>query len=125
MTAASARTELLDALVAAGDLDPSWRDTFDQVPRHEFIPDTIWRIDRAAGNRLVALHRGDDPDGWLARAYADRPDDDDVRMRAGLPIERPAAAATGRCAPGFVLRADPSRRRTSWLRRWRGRRTAA
>jgi protein-L-isoaspartate O-methyltransferase len=68
----AARAELLAQLVAAGDLEPSWRDAFDQVPRHEFVPDVIWRVDPQANGRLVPLRRADDPDAWLAAGYANR-----------------------------------------------------
>jgi protein-L-isoaspartate(D-aspartate) O-methyltransferase len=38
------------------------------VPRHEFIPETVWRD---TGDALVPLHRADDPAGWLALAYGE------------------------------------------------------
>ncbi|MFF5720250.1 protein-L-isoaspartate O-methyltransferase [Streptomyces buecherae] len=34
---------LLDTLTASGALHPSWRPSFDAVPRHRFIPSDIWR----------------------------------------------------------------------------------
>jgi protein-L-isoaspartate O-methyltransferase len=43
-----------------------------EVPRHEFIPELVWRYDRdtSAYCDLVPLRRCDDPQGWLERAYA-------------------------------------------------------
>lgn len=49
---------------------PAWRDTFERVPRHRFIPDRIWIED---GDDLTVLDRADDPDAWLRACYADRP----------------------------------------------------
>jgi hypothetical protein len=59
-----------------------WRDAFLAVPRHEFLPDTVWRADQidradqvdketAERNDLVPLRRADDPDAWWALAYGD------------------------------------------------------
>jgi protein-L-isoaspartate(D-aspartate) O-methyltransferase len=72
-------TRLLDRLVtqltAEGDLTPEWRETFLAVPRHAFIPDTVWRHDSAIDgpNDLVAVRRGEQPDQWLEIAYANSP----------------------------------------------------
>lgn len=68
----------MGALVASGALDDTWRPAFEQVPRHLFIPDTIWRLDRAAGGRLLPRHRAADPALWLTLAYQDRPVDTQV-----------------------------------------------
>ncbi|MGH3985154.1 MAG: methyltransferase domain-containing protein [Pseudonocardiaceae bacterium] len=59
---------LADALTASGDLTDDWRPTFLSVPRHVFIPETIWRV---TGKALVPFGRTDDPDGWLALAYGE------------------------------------------------------
>ena len=72
------RAELLATLVATGALTEDWRPAFEAVPRHLFIPETIWRVDRAAGARLVPLRRGDDPELWLRLAYRDAPVDTQV-----------------------------------------------
>jgi protein-L-isoaspartate O-methyltransferase len=58
------RARLAEAMPAA------WRAAFLAVPRHAFIPDTVW-VRR--GGRPVALHRRHDPDAWLAACYADEP----------------------------------------------------
>ena len=57
---------LVDQLTDRGELAPAWRASFLAVPRHRFIPDTIWLSD---GRSLRPLRRGEDPQGWLDRAY--------------------------------------------------------
>jgi protein-L-isoaspartate O-methyltransferase len=59
--------QLLDQVQASGELAPQWREAFAAVPRHRFIPDTIWITDRAG---LMPLERGTDPAGWLQHAYS-------------------------------------------------------
>ncbi|MGH3874895.1 MAG: methyltransferase domain-containing protein [Pseudonocardiaceae bacterium] len=65
---------LVEQLAADGDLTPEWRDTFLAVPRHAFLPDTVWRPDPAIDgpNDLVPVHRSEQPDRWLEIAYANR-----------------------------------------------------
>ena len=55
----------------AGRLPAAWRGTFRQVPRHAFIPDTVWI--RGGDGRPVALRRVDDPERWLEACYDDAP----------------------------------------------------
>jgi protein-L-isoaspartate(D-aspartate) O-methyltransferase len=57
---------LVDQLIDRGELASAWRESFLAVPRHRFIPDTIWLPN---GRSLRPLHRGEDPQGWLDRAY--------------------------------------------------------
>ncbi len=59
--------QMLDRLTSSGELTPAWLEAFAAVTRHRFIPDTVWISDDAG---LVPLHRGDDPQGWMRRAYA-------------------------------------------------------
>lgn len=54
----------------AENLPSAWRDVFAAVPRHLFIPDTVWTDD---GDGPVPLRRPDDPDAWMALCYEDRP----------------------------------------------------
>lgn len=68
ITAADRLRCLADALTASGELTDDWRPAFLSVPRHAFIPETIWR---ATGKALIPSRRMDDPDGWLALAYGD------------------------------------------------------
>ncbi len=57
---------LLDRLTDSGELTPAWRDAFASVPRHVFIPDTIWCND---GVGFVPLHRAENPQAWSECAY--------------------------------------------------------
>lgn len=52
-----------------------WRPALATVPRHEFIPDTVWIKNPGNGPTLVPLHRDDDPDRWLRLTYATGYDD--------------------------------------------------
>jgi protein-L-isoaspartate(D-aspartate) O-methyltransferase len=63
---------LIEQLTADGDLIPQWRESFLAVPRHLFIPDTVWRCDPAivGPDDLVPVHRHEQPDRWLEIAYA-------------------------------------------------------
>ncbi|MDA2815271.1 methyltransferase domain-containing protein [Nocardiopsis sp. RSe5-2] len=54
----------------AEEMPPAWRAAFMAVPRHEFIPDTVWV--RREG-RPVPLTRAEAPDEWLNVCYADEP----------------------------------------------------
>lgn len=61
---------LVDDLVGRGELAEQWRAAFVEVPRHLFIPDTVWRQDRGRHDHdLVPMCRAADPDGWLRMAY--------------------------------------------------------
>ncbi len=57
---------LVDELTGSGELTPAWRASFLAVPRHQFIPDTIWL---PHGRSLTPLRRDEDPRQWLDRAY--------------------------------------------------------
>ncbi len=46
-----------------------WRAALATVPRHEFIPDTIWVENPGVGPTLVPLRRDDDPQRWLRLSY--------------------------------------------------------
>ncbi|MGH3799977.1 MAG: hypothetical protein ACRDTD_07580, partial [Pseudonocardiaceae bacterium] len=58
--------DLLNRLTASGELTPAWSEAFATVARHRFIPDTIWVTDGAG---LVPLHRTENQQEWLRRAY--------------------------------------------------------
>lgn len=66
------RQGMVEGLTQRGELDERWRAAFTEVPRHEFIPELVWRHDgdTSAHCDLVPLRRCDDPQGWLERAYA-------------------------------------------------------
>jgi protein-L-isoaspartate(D-aspartate) O-methyltransferase len=59
--------ELVDELEGSGDLAPEWSGAFRAVPRHLFIPSTVWIED---GDGLVPVHRERDPEAWLDLCYA-------------------------------------------------------
>jgi len=69
------RQAMVEGLARRGELDERWRAAFTEVPRHEFIPELVWRHDRDAGGHcdLVPLRRRDDPQLWLEGAYANAP----------------------------------------------------
>ncbi|MFN2495675.1 MAG: methyltransferase domain-containing protein [Pseudonocardiaceae bacterium] len=48
-----------------------WQPALMAVPRHEFIPDTVWVDPDDSGPGLRPLHRAEEPDGWLELAYGD------------------------------------------------------
>lgn len=49
----------------------SWRSTLAAVPRHRFIPDTVWFENPDHWPTLLPLHRDEDPDRWLELTYGD------------------------------------------------------
>lgn len=65
---------LLDELAERGDLSSDWGDAFAAVPRHVFLPDTVWwqdeKIDGAVD--LVPLRRWEEPEVWIAMAYSNQ-----------------------------------------------------
>jgi protein-L-isoaspartate(D-aspartate) O-methyltransferase len=62
---------MVAGLLERGELSPPWREAFDHVARHEFIPDTMWQLDRRItdGPDLVPVGRAQDPGAWLVEAY--------------------------------------------------------
>jgi protein-L-isoaspartate(D-aspartate) O-methyltransferase len=48
-----------------------WWPALATVPRHEFLPDTVWVDHDGPGPGLRPLHRAEDPDRWLELAYSD------------------------------------------------------
>jgi len=67
--APSSWAELVEDLTVDGVLGEQWRTAFVAVLREVFIPEVIWRY---AGDDLVPLRRGDEPEEWLRRAYGPR-----------------------------------------------------
>jgi protein-L-isoaspartate(D-aspartate) O-methyltransferase len=57
---------LVEELTEGGELTPAWRASFLAVPRHRFIPDTVWC---PADRGLTPLRRHDDPQRWLDCVY--------------------------------------------------------
>ncbi|HJT03899.1 MAG TPA: methyltransferase domain-containing protein [Pseudonocardiaceae bacterium] len=48
-----------------------WQPVLAAVPRHRYLPDTVWFDNGGAGPALLPLRRSDDPDRWLGLAYCD------------------------------------------------------
>jgi protein-L-isoaspartate O-methyltransferase len=67
VTAPPAWAGLVDELTEEGILVEPWRSAFLAVPREVFIPEVIWRYND--DDDLVALHRAEEPQEWLHRAY--------------------------------------------------------
>ncbi|GAB3727002.1 methyltransferase domain-containing protein [Nocardiopsis nanhaiensis] len=65
------RAALAALLADCGILsDPAWRQTLERVPRHDFLPNTVWGEDLDAGDgRLVAVPRSHP--NWSRWAYDD------------------------------------------------------
>lgn len=81
-----------------------WRGALETVPRHSFLPPTVWvRNPEPGGPARVPLHRDEDPEAWLAVAYGDAAvttQVDDGQQPAG---ERGGTVATSSAsAPGIV-----------------------
>jgi protein-L-isoaspartate(D-aspartate) O-methyltransferase len=72
LSADSLRAEMVAGLIERGELSSDWRAAFEEVPRHWFIPDRVWRHAPNAGGApdLVPVDRAEDPTGWLAMSYA-------------------------------------------------------
>ncbi|QXJ26493.1 methyltransferase domain-containing protein [Actinomadura graeca] len=54
-------------LADSGALHPDWRAAFEAVPRHRFIPDTVW-VEKE--DRLTPVHRADGEQAWLELCYS-------------------------------------------------------
>jgi len=68
------------------DLPGPWLQAFTDVPRHTFIPPLVWRQRRGVdGNDMHPLRRDEEPDEWLAVAYANHPVD--TQVDDGRPAE--------------------------------------
>ncbi|MFC5187901.1 methyltransferase domain-containing protein [Actinomadura harenae] len=65
--AAELSARLVKDLTNAGALTSDWRPAFEAVPRHRFLPDTVWIED---GDRLLPVRRTADHAAWLALCYA-------------------------------------------------------
>ncbi|MEJ8648632.1 methyltransferase domain-containing protein [Streptomyces sp. MS1.AVA.3] len=49
-------------------LTPEWEAAYKGVPRHRFLPETVW-----LGDQLAPCDRRESPGDWLRAAYADDP----------------------------------------------------
>ncbi|MEU8773361.1 methyltransferase domain-containing protein [Streptomyces sp. NPDC048606] len=77
---------------------PAWEAAYWAVPRHLFLPDTVW-----VGDDLEACSRRDAPEAWLRHAYADGSVVTQVNDgQGGDPGERWASCSAS--APSIVFR---------------------
>lgn len=53
MNTEQASARLVTELVAAGSLGDDWRLAFEQVPRHVFIPDIVYQLDRSDAETIL------------------------------------------------------------------------
>lgn len=65
---------MLDELTKRGDVDSEWCDAFATVPRHAFLPDTVWWQDETADGPvdLVPFHRLEHRETWMEMAYSNQ-----------------------------------------------------
>jgi protein-L-isoaspartate O-methyltransferase len=91
-------------LLARGEINQRWAEVMQAVPRHRYIPDTIYRHQRdRPGNDLVPLHRHEQPDEWLHLVYSDesvntqvdggRPDADGTGFEVTSSSSQPSVVA--------------------------------
>lgn len=72
---------MVDQVLADGDVArwasaiAPWRSALAAVPRHEFIPNTVWIKNSKRGPTLVPLRQDEDPERWLRLAYSTGYDD--------------------------------------------------
>ncbi|WP_084210615.1 methyltransferase domain-containing protein [Pseudonocardia acaciae] len=115
MTLERERARLVTDLVAAGSLGDDWRAAFEQVPRHEFIPGTVWQVSEAAGGRLLPLRRDTDPDTWSKLAYRNEPvhtqvDDGNPPVEGGWEVTSSTSAPSVVATMLHALDAEPGMR---------------
>jgi protein-L-isoaspartate O-methyltransferase len=74
---AELRVRMIDRLLADDGMAgwsstvAQWQSALATVPRHEFIPDTVWIKNPRHWPALLPLHRDDNPAQWLELAYGD------------------------------------------------------
>ncbi|GAA4035590.1 methyltransferase domain-containing protein [Allokutzneria multivorans] len=88
------REDLVRALTDSGDLSAQWCEAFLAVPRHAFLPDTVWYSEP-----LKRLSRTENPTEWLTAAYAD--DCVVTQLDDGAP-NGPGLATSSASMPGVV-----------------------
>ena len=94
--AAKFRRQMVERLVDLDYVPVGWADALEAVPRHLFVPDTVWH---PVPGGYVPYHRDDDPTSWLTLAY--RHDDHIVAQ-----VDNGAPSGMGRYATCTVM--DPT-----------------
>ncbi|MEV7212588.1 methyltransferase domain-containing protein [Kitasatospora cineracea] len=101
--AEAGRGRLASVLLGSGALTPDWLAAYHAVPRHLFVPDTVWP-GRADGVRQGgAVRRAGDPDGWWDAVYRDVPlttQWDDGAYSGDAPGRVPSSSSS---MPGMVF----------------------
>lgn len=95
------RQRLLEELTESGDFRENWiRQAFERVPRHVFVPKTVWAWD---GGAWRAVRRAREPERWAGLVYAHDAvvtQVDDGRTHLGGRGQEPTSSVS---APGAVL----------------------
>ncbi|WP_251057588.1 hypothetical protein [Streptomyces sp. ISL-94] len=92
---------------------PGWERAFWGVPRHAFLPETVW-----VGDDLAECSRDTAPETWLGHAYADTAVVTQVNDGQETEIEERWASCSA-SAPSMSARAQGGTRacsRTAWDR---------
>ncbi|WP_414168264.1 methyltransferase [Streptoverticillium reticulum] len=98
-----AARELLAAVVAEnGQSAGRWGDALLAVPRHAFLPDTIWSAD--GHGTYTALDAHAEPDAWLATAYANAPVITQVNDGRTAGPDAPVLPSSSASSPAIVIR---------------------
>lgn len=87
-------------------LTPKWEAAYKGVPRHRFLPETVW-----LGDELAPCDRRKSPGDWLRAAYADDPvvtqindGADPQTANAGRPVPPPPPASSSACSTCWTYR---------------------
>ncbi|MDF3291980.1 methyltransferase domain-containing protein [Streptomyces silvisoli] len=64
---------LASALIEKGSLTSDWLPAYQAVPRHLFVPDTIWPGRAGMNRQSDRVMRADEPDVWWRAVYSDAP----------------------------------------------------
>jgi protein-L-isoaspartate O-methyltransferase len=95
--AAGLRRRMVRGLARGGVLPPAWGAVLEVVPRHVFVPDTVWH---PTVSGYLPLCRGDDPFAWLGLAHRD--DRLVVQVDDGAPVGVGRQATCSVLAPSEV-----------------------
>ncbi|MER7756941.1 methyltransferase domain-containing protein [Kitasatospora sp. NPDC097643] len=71
--AEAGRTRLASALIANGSLTSDWLGPYNAVPRHLFVPDTVWPGQGDGVRQGEAVSRNTTPEAWWNAVYSDVP----------------------------------------------------
>ena len=72
-TAEAGPKGLASALIEKGALTSDWLPAYQAVPRHLFVPDTIWPGRGGMNRQSDRVIRADEPEAWWNAVYSDAP----------------------------------------------------